>query len=63
MNITCLDLGENKVEIGDEVKIISKKPEDLNSLANLADLSDTIIYEILTKIQANIRRIIINHVK
>ena len=63
MNITCLDLGENKVEIGDEVKIISKKPDDLNSLANLADLSDTIIYEILTKIQANIRRIIIKNVE
>ena len=63
MNIACLDLGENKVEIGDEVKIISKKTEDPNSLSSLADLSDTIIYEILTKIQANIRRIIINHDK
>lgn len=65
MNITCLDLGNNKagVEVGDEVKIISKNSDDLNSIDNLADLADTINYEILVKFQANIRKTIINYDK
>jgi alanine racemase len=34
--------------------------EAVNSIDNLANLMDTIPYEVLVKLQANIRRVIIN---
>ncbi len=61
MNLTSLDLGQNKPKIGDIVQIISAKKEDQNSIFNLAALCDTIPYEFLVKLQANIRREIINN--
>lgn len=60
MNLTCLDLGQNKPKIGDIVKIISAKREDYNSIFSLAAQAETIPYEFLVKLQANIRREIIN---
>jgi len=61
MNLTCLELGQNKPKIGDIVKIVSAKREDPNSIASLAALCRTIPYEFLVKFQANIRRQIINN--
>lgn len=61
MNLTCLELGQNKPEIGDIVQIISAKREDHNSIFSLAALCDTIPYEFLVKLQMNIRREIINN--
>lgn len=61
MNLTCLDLGQHRSEIGDLVKIVSAKREDRNSLTSLAGLANTIPYEFLVKLQANIHREIINN--
>jgi alanine racemase len=60
MNLTCLDLGQNKPKIGDIVKLISSNREDRNSLINLANHCRTIPYELLVKLQSNIHREIIN---
>lgn len=59
MNLTCLELGVKETKIGAEVQIVSANPQDNNSVANLAVLSQTIPYEFLVKLQANIRREII----
>jgi alanine racemase len=61
MNLTCLEVGgEGPVAIGDEVVLFSDNKEETNSLENLAKLQETIVYELLVKIQANIRKYIIN---
>lgn len=60
MNMTCLDVGNENIQIGDEVKIVSSNKQDLNSVENLANLMDTIPYEFLAKLQANVRRVILN---
>jgi len=59
MNLTCLDIGLRPAAVGDLVKIISAQPEDQNSLVNLSALMGTIPYEVLVKLQGNIRREII----
>jgi alanine racemase len=63
MNLTSIELGNNEAKIGDTVKLISNDPDEPNSLVNLADLMGTISYELLVKIQSNIRRYIINNPK
>ncbi len=63
MNLSSLEIKNNDVKIGDTVKLISSNPDDPNSVANLAGLMGTISYELLVKIQANIRRFIINNPK
>ncbi|MFA5000299.1 MAG: alanine racemase [Patescibacteria group bacterium] len=59
MNLTCLEIGDNEAKVGDLVRIISSNPAEPNSILNLAELSGTISYEILVKIQGNIRREIV----
>lgn len=61
MNLTCLDLGQNKPKIGDIVQVVSANREDGNSVNSLAALCGTIPYEFLVKLQANIHREIINN--
>lgn len=63
MNLSSLEIGNNEVKIGDTVKLISSNPDNPNSIINLAGLMGTISYELLVKIQANIRRYIINNPK
>jgi len=59
MNLTCLMIGYRSAAVGDIVKVISEQPSDPNSLINLAALIETIPYELLVKLQSNIRREII----
>lgn len=60
MNLTCLDIKrEEGVEIGSEITVISNNPSDLNSVSQIASLQKVLIYEVLVKLQANIRRIIV----
>ncbi|MFA5184652.1 MAG: alanine racemase [Patescibacteria group bacterium] len=59
MNLSCLDCGHNKFQLGDMVQVVSKRPADPNSIVNLALLTGTIPYEILIRFQANIRRKIV----
>jgi len=56
MNLVCLDCGQNEFGVGDQVELFSVKPTDLNSLRNLANISQTIIYELLARLAANIHR-------
>lgn len=58
MNLACLDLADNKAQIGDRVEIISDKRDDLNSIENLANISKQIPYELLVAWPDNLRRII-----
>lgn len=61
MNMTCISLGsDTKNYVGREVELISPNQFQLNSVASLAVLEDTIPYEVLVKLQANIRRVIID---
>jgi alanine racemase len=60
MNLTCLEVGQENIQVGDEVQVISSNLSDPNSVDNLAALMDTISYEFLVKLQANIRKIIVN---
>lgn len=60
MNMCSLDVGSENISVGDEVKVVSSSKLDENSVENLAELSDSISYEFLVKLQANIRRYIIN---
>lgn len=59
MNLTCCDVGDNEIRLGDQVQIISPRREDSNSLENLVTQTDLISYEFLVKIQGNIRREIV----
>lgn len=60
MNLTCLELENLEAKLGDHVKLISSSSEAPNSVNNLASLMGTISYELLVKLQFNIRRYIIN---
>lgn len=59
MNLTCLDAGDKNIQKGDEVVIISDEKGARNSILSLVRLMDTIPYELLVKLQTNIRREII----
>lgn len=59
MNISSIELGLNKPNIGDTVELISPDPSAPNSLQNLADLAGASTYELLVRLQANIRREVI----
>ncbi|MFP4515014.1 MAG: alanine racemase [Parcubacteria group bacterium] len=59
MNLTCLDLGDNDAQIGDKIQVVSALSSDDNSFANIAKLSDTILYEPLIRLASNIRRKIV----
>lgn len=59
MNLTCLDINNQEAKLGDLVQIVSDDSDDPNSVLNLADLMETIPYEFLVKLQANIRREVI----
>ncbi|MDI3496503.1 MAG: alanine racemase [Patescibacteria group bacterium] len=60
MNLSCLDVGQEEVNLGDEVQIISNHKEALNSVENISSILDTIPYEFLVKLQPSIRRVLIN---
>ena len=60
MNLSCLNLGKNNISNNTKVQIISKNKEDKNSLYNLKKISNLSYYEILVRLQANIRRKIVD---
>ncbi len=60
MNLTCLELDSHEARVGDEVILISNNKNNINSVESLAGLMGTIQYELLVKLQSNIRRFIIN---
>jgi alanine racemase len=58
MNLTCIDVSNYNVSLGDEIQIISAKADTYNSIYNLAEKSGTIPYEVLVRFDPKIRRII-----
>lgn len=59
MNLSCLDLGQNKVKENDFVRIISMDKNKMNFLPNMSRICGGSIYECLIRINANIRREVI----
>ncbi len=57
MNISCLDFCNTEVVCGEEIKIISDEKEDKNSIINISKDIGTISYEILVRLQTQIKRI------
>ena len=59
MDQTIVDLGGcPDAAIGDEVEIISPRPDDPHSVENLAKLAGTIPYEITTSLGRRVRRVL-----
>lgn len=59
MNITSLDITSvSGVKLGDQALVISRNPQDKNSVENMAKLAGTIPYEILIHVPQHLRRII-----
>jgi len=59
MNMTVINFDQTKPELFDEVEVISNCSDDKNSVKNMAEICETIPYEILVKINSGIRRTII----
>jgi alanine racemase len=61
MNITTIDVSNIKdLKIGDVVNIISKNPSDKNSVKYMTELSERISYELVVKIPAHLKRIVVD---
>ena len=59
MNLVCLDAQSNNFKLGDRVELICPSSEALNSINNLSNISQTIPYEQLVRLQSNIHRRIV----
>ena len=57
MNLCCL-LGNEKMQIGDQVRIIEKEKNSPLGIKHLAKEAGTISYEILVKLDRGIRRVV-----
>ncbi|MFZ4648660.1 MAG: alanine racemase [Patescibacteria group bacterium] len=56
MNLSCLQIGEEKIQIGNSVEIISWDKSARNSLENLSRSANIIPYEFLVRLDSKIRR-------
>lgn len=59
MNYICVDIWNDDISLFDEVEIISLNKNDINSIWSITKLQDTINYEILVKLNNEIKRVII----
>lgn len=59
MNLSCIDIADYHVRLGDEIEIISHKATAPNSIYAIAEKSGTIPYEILVRLDSKIRRVVI----
>lgn len=59
MNLCCLEDKNSVLKINDEVEIISWNSNDKNSVTNLSSMVNILSYELLVKLQSNIRRKIV----
>ncbi|MBP9766094.1 MAG: alanine racemase [Candidatus Pacebacteria bacterium] len=64
MNISSVDVSDIKdLKLEDRVIIISEKKKDLNSIENIANMANTIPYDILVHINPNLKRRVVNSFK
>lgn len=59
MNITMIDVGTSEIKIGDKVVIISSHKKSTISANSICEKNSLFIYDFLTSLNQNIRRIII----
>ena len=60
MDITSIDITDaQKVKLNDKIIVISDKPEDKNSIENIAKTAQTIPYEILIHLPQHLKRTVI----
>ena len=60
MNISSVDVSQvPNVNIEDEVVVISRDPQDKNSVENMAKVSGSIAHEILVHIPQYLKRVIV----
>lgn len=59
MNLTCFDMRGLNMKVGDEVVAISEFPRDKNSVENIAELVNTLPYEVMVKINESIRKVVV----
>lgn len=59
MNLTVLDIGDNEMNIGDKISIISNEISDCNNIYEMAKKSETITYECFTRLSESIRRVVV----
>lgn len=58
MNLSCM-LATPEMKIGDEVQLISSEAQSPQSIQSIAELANTVPYEILIRLEKGIRREII----
>jgi alanine racemase len=56
MNLAMIEIWNDKINIWDQVEIISTNKNAINTLYSMAEWSETIAYEIAVKIRENIRK-------
>jgi alanine racemase len=56
MNFTMINLFDFEVKLGETIEIISDQNDDPNSVTNIAKIANTIPWEVLTNLKANIAR-------
>lgn len=56
MNLSSIEVTGTKIQRGDSLRLISSKPENPNTVTNIAQRIGTIEYEVLTSLRDNIRR-------
>jgi alanine racemase len=59
MNHMMIDLMDQDLKVGDEVVIIDSEPQAKNSLENIAAAHNLFPYELMVKINENVRRVIV----
>jgi len=60
MNHTIIDLADSRLQEGDEITIISNKPSQINSIAQICKNNKLFSYQLMSNITENIRRIIVD---
>ncbi len=59
MNLSCVDLENYNVQLGDEIEVISSNADAHNSIYTLAEKTNTVTYEVLVKLDQKIRRVVV----
>lgn len=59
MNHTMVDITGTSAEVGDEVVVFSDNPKDENSMNNIAEHHGLFVYELTTRLAADVRRILV----
>lgn len=59
MNISCMQ-GSAEMKKGEIVCLISQNPESSQSVANIAEAGETLVYEVLIRLDKSMRRVVVD---